>query len=82
MKYAAWTGFILLAFVLLPWASHDGLPSMDSRGGIMIVASQVGAAAVPLLLGCFGLFYKSNRFLGFVVVSIAVIVLEVWGAVA
>jgi hypothetical protein len=65
---------IIVLSVLLVWCFYPyvlfGVPETASLfGGAMVLASRLGTALAPMILGGIGLFYSPNRWMGWVVAT-------------
>ncbi len=70
MKFAGFIGVYLFVMISGPLIVL-GVPEIATSSGIsMVVADYFGKAIVPLAVGTLGLLNKSNRFAGYVVVTL------------
>lgn len=76
-KILATAFFVLFAVAAASYFTADENPA--PRSVHIVLAEWIGMAAVPVLAGCLGAWYKPNRWRGFTVVSLLVLALMLFG---
>ena len=70
--------FLVVAPLVLSLATTS---SPSTTGFLGVFAGNIGLFFAPVLVGLIGLFYKSNRILGFIIISWIVLGLMILGTI-